>query len=115
VFIFIFQITELGLKYVFVLILATSAGMEYRILNRSSIPEFGETHISVIGCERRSVSALIMSRSSFASFPVCVYKFSSHYLNDIIFYRKYFGASSERLTLLYYYWSDIRMCGAVVC
>ena len=26
-----------------------------------------------------------MSRSCFASFPVCVYKFSSHYLNNIIF------------------------------
>jgi len=37
------------------------------------------------GCERRPVSASIMSRSCFASFPVCVYKFSSHYLNNIIF------------------------------
>jgi len=26
-----------------------------------------------------------MSRSCFASFPVCVYKFSRHYLNKIIF------------------------------
>ena len=26
-----------------------------------------------------------MSRSCFASFPVCVYKFSSHYLKKIIF------------------------------
>ena len=64
-----------------------------------SIPEFGETHSSVLGCERRPFSASIMSRSCFASFPVCVYKFSSHYLNNIIFYRQYFGASSERLTL----------------
>jgi len=39
----------------------------------------------VLGCERRPVSASIMSRSYFASFPVCVYKFSSHYLNYIIF------------------------------
>ena len=53
-----------------------------------SIPEFGETHSSVLGCERRPVSASIMSRSCFASFPVCVYKFSSHYLNNIIFYRQ---------------------------
>jgi len=53
-----------------------------------SIPEFGETHSSVHGCETRPVSASIMSRSCFASFPVCVYKFSSHYLNNIIFYRK---------------------------
>jgi len=52
------------------------------------IPEFGETHSSVLGCERRPVSASIMSRSCFASFPVCVYKFSSHYLNNIIFYSK---------------------------
>jgi len=50
-----------------------------------STPEFGETHSSVLGCERRSVSASIMSRSCFASFPVCVYKFSSHYLTNIIF------------------------------
>ena len=43
------------------------------------------THSSVLGCERRPVSASIMSRSCFASFPVCVYKFSSHYLNNMIF------------------------------
>ena len=53
-----------------------------------SIPEFGETHSSVLRCERRPVSASIMSRSYCASFPVCVYKFSSHYLNNIIFYRQ---------------------------
>ena len=50
-----------------------------------SIPEFEETHSSVFGCERRPVLARIMSRSCFASFPVCVYKFSSHYLNNMIF------------------------------
>jgi len=50
-----------------------------------SIPEFGETLSSVLGCERKPVSASIMSRSCFASFPVCVYKFSSHYINNIIF------------------------------
>ena len=50
-----------------------------------SIPEFGEIYSSVLGCERRPVSASVMSRSCFASFPVCVYKFSSHYLNNIIF------------------------------
>jgi len=48
-----------------------------------SIPEFGEKHSSVLGCERRPVSASIMSRSCFVSFPVRVYKFSSHYLNNI--------------------------------
>ena len=53
-----------------------------------SILEFEETRSSVLGCERRPVSASIMSRSCFASFPVCVYKFSSHYLNNIIFYRQ---------------------------
>jgi len=47
-----------------------------------SIPEFREMHSSVLGCERRPVSVSIMSRSCFASFPVCVYKFSSHYLNN---------------------------------
>ena len=53
-----------------------------------SIPEFEETHSTVLGCERRPVSASIMSRSCFALFPVCVYKFSSHYLNNIIFCRQ---------------------------
>ena len=42
-----------------------------------SIPEFGVTHSSVLGFERRPVSVSIMSRSCFASFPVCVYKFST--------------------------------------
>ena len=45
-----------------------------------SIPEFGETNSSVLGYEMWPVSASIMSRSCFASFPVCVYKFSSHFL-----------------------------------
>ena len=35
----------------------------------------------------------------FPSLPVCVYKFSSHYLNNIIFYRQQFGASSEIIAL----------------
>ena len=43
-----------------------------------SIPEFGETHSSVLGYERKPVSASNMSRPCFASFPVRVYKFSSH-------------------------------------
>ena len=47
-----------------------------------------KTHSSVLGCERRPVSASIMSRSCFASFPVCVYKLSIHYFNNIIFYRQ---------------------------
>ena len=51
----------------------------------NSIPEFWGTYSSVLGCERRPFSASIMSRSCFTSFPVCVYKFSSHYLNNIIF------------------------------
>ena len=55
---------------------------------RKSIPEFGETISRVLGCERRTVSASIVSRSCFASFPVCVYKFSNHYMNNIIFYRQ---------------------------
>ena len=53
-----------------------------------SIPEFGETHSSALGCERRPVSASIMSRSCFASFPVCVHKFTNHYFHNIIFYRQ---------------------------
>ena len=55
---------------------------------RKSIPEFGDVHSSVLGCERRPVLASIMSRSCLPSFPVCVYKLSSHYLNNIIFYRQ---------------------------
>jgi len=53
-----------------------------------SIPEFGEKYSSVLGCERSPVSVSIVSRSCFASFPVCVYKFSRHYFNNIIFYRQ---------------------------
>ena len=44
---------------------------------RKRISGFGEKLSSVFGCERRPVAASIMSRSCFASFPVCVYKFSS--------------------------------------
>ena len=50
-----------------------------------SIPECGETHSSVLGFERRPVSTWIMSRSCFSSFPLCIYKFPSHYLNNIMF------------------------------
>jgi len=50
-----------------------------------SISEFGETHSVVLGCERRPVSALILSRPCFVSLPVCVRKFSSYYLNNINF------------------------------
>jgi hypothetical protein len=39
----------------------------------------------VLGCERRPFSTAIMSRSCFASFPVRLCKFSSHYLKNIIF------------------------------
>ena len=41
--------------------------------------------------KRRPVSASIMSRFCFASFPVRVYKFSSHYLNNIIFIENSLG------------------------
>ena len=50
-----------------------------------SISEFGETHSSVFGCERRPVSASITRRSCFASFFHFHFSFSSHYLNNIIF------------------------------
>jgi len=53
-----------------------------------NISEFGETHSSVLGCERRPVSSSIMSRSCFASFPVYGYKCSCHYLSNIIFYKQ---------------------------
>ena len=61
-----------------------------------SISEFGETHSSVLGCERRPVSASIMSRSCFASFLVCVYKFPSH-LNNIIFIDNSLGPLTTEL------------------
>jgi len=48
-----------------------------------SFPEFEETHPSVLGCERRPVSASIMSRSCFASPFHFHFSFSSHYLNNI--------------------------------
>jgi hypothetical protein len=50
----------------------------------------------------RQSSASNMSKSCFASFPPCVNKFSSHYLNNIIVYRQQIGASSERITLYIY-------------
>jgi len=67
-----------------------------------SIPEFGETHSNVLGCERRPVSSSILSRSCFASFPACVYKFSSHYLNNIIFIDNSLGPlATESPCILY--------------
>ena len=56
-----------------------------------STAKFGETHSSVLGCERLPVSASVMSRTCFASFSVCVYKFSSHYFNNIIFVHNRLG------------------------
>ena len=47
----------------------------YRAILSLEAPEFGETHSSVVGCERRPVSASIISRSCFPSFPLCVYQF----------------------------------------
>jgi hypothetical protein len=52
---------------------------------------FEETYSSVLGYERRPVSTSIMSRSCFPSFPVCVYTFSSHCLNNIIFIENNLG------------------------
>jgi len=73
-----------------------------------SIPEFGETHSSVLGCERRPVSASIMSRSCFTSFPVCVYKFSSHYLNKIIFIDNSLGPlARDSPCILFYIWENM--------
>ena len=70
-----------------------------------SIPEFGETHSNVLGCERRPVSASIMSRSCFASFPV--YKFSSHYLNNINFIDNSLGSLATESPCTY---SDPLLC-----
>ena len=56
-----------------------------------SIPEFGEMHSSVLGCEKRPVSASIMSRSSFSSFFSFHFSFSSHYFDNIIFIENSLG------------------------
>jgi len=69
----------------------------------TNISEFGETHSSVLGCERRPVSASIKGRSCFASFPVCVYKFSSHYLNNIIFIDNSLGPLATESSCIYIY------------
>jgi len=74
-----------------------------------SIPEFGETHLNVLGCERRPVSASIMSRSCFASFPVCVYKFSSHYLNNIIFIDNRFGPLTRDSPCILWVYNNINI------
>lgn len=46
---------------------------------------------SVIEYERRPFLTLVMSRSCFKLLPVYVCKFSSHYLNSIIFCKQQFG------------------------
>ena len=55
----------------------------------------------MLGCERRPVSASIMSRSCFASIPVCVYKFSSHYLNNVIFIDNSLGPLATESPCIY--------------
>jgi len=60
----------------------------YRVILLPEAPNYRETHSSVLGCESRPFSASIVSRYCFASFPVCVYTFLSHYLNNIIIYRQ---------------------------
>jgi len=70
------------MAYIYRMILSLEAPNKFG----KSIPELGETHSNVLGCERRPVSASIMSRSCFASF--FHFSFSSHYLNNIIFYRQ---------------------------
>ena len=86
----------MSLKYMYIYICI------YHVILLLGAPEFGETHSSVLGCKRRPVSASIISRSCFPSFPVCVYKYSSHHHNNIMFYRQQFGASSDRITLYIY-------------
>jgi len=44
-----------------------------------------------------------MSRSCFASFPICVYKFSSHYLNNMIFIDNSLGALARDLSCICLY------------
>ena len=58
------EIMELILKFLYRVILSLEAPNKFG----KSIPEFGETHSSVLGCEKRPVSASTKSRSCFASF-----------------------------------------------
>jgi len=75
--IFHFRSVQHKLKNMYRVILSLEAPNKFGKI----IAEFGETHSSVLGCERRPVSASIMSRSCFASY--CHFSFSSHYLNNI--------------------------------
>ena len=77
-----------------------------------SIPEIGETHSSVLGCERKPVSASIMSRSCFPSFSACVYKFSSHYLKNIIFIDNSLGPLARDSPCIR---SHLTQCGYAFC
>jgi len=80
-----------------------------------SIPEFGETHSSVLGCEKRPVSTSIMSRSCFASFPVCVYKFSRHYLNNMIFIDNSLGPLATESPCSFVFLKALLSCDPSIC
>jgi hypothetical protein len=73
-----------------------------------SVPEFWETQSSVLGCKRRPVSTSIMSRSCFPSFPVCVYKFSSYYLNNIIFVDNSSGPLATESSCICVWWTNTK-------
>ena len=68
-----------------------------------------EKHIQVCLDVKGDVSTSIMSRSCFASFLVCVYKFSCYYLNTIIFIDNSLGPlardSSCILLQVHFSWS----------
>jgi hypothetical protein len=53
----------------------------------------------------RLFSASIMNRSCFASFPACVYKFSNHYLNNIIFIDNSLGLLAREWPCIIFSWS----------
>jgi hypothetical protein len=78
----------------------------------NSIPEFGETHSSLLGCERRPFSSSIMSRSCFTSFPVCVYKSSRQYLNNIIFTDNILGPLASESPCIIVHCNDVSLIPA---
>jgi hypothetical protein len=77
----------------------------------NSIPEFGEMNYSLLGFERRPFAALIMSRPCFASFPVGAHKFSSYYLNKIIFRDNSLGLLVRESTCMKY----VVLCASSTC
>jgi hypothetical protein len=63
----------------------SSMFVSYRVVLSLEASNYWRNAFKCAWIWKETISASIMSRSCFVSFPVCVYKFSSHYLNNIIF------------------------------